>query len=412
MSNGLFKPATVSQAYLKMGITGMAAAGKTYTAMMAAIGHVKATENKKPIYFFDTESGADWFVGLMKKEKLAFEVARSRAFKDMYDAVAIAEKEASFLIVDSVTHPWRELVEARREDKRKKKGKPEGYHIQLTINDWGILKPLWFKFTERMVAASVNMIICGRAGYEYDHVEEDGRKELRKTGVKMAGEKETGFEPSLSLFMEQATDPETLITTRTMTVTKDRSQTIDGHRFTFTAKDAKKMLADNKIYKAILPHVSYLGKPSDHAPLETGRNSGELFSHSDGDPEAQKYMKEKERLLAEIGGQMGKRLNTRQADDKRFSFWLIEAIFGCTSWESLKAKKVDELKFGHQVLKEFFSLYDTGSEPERVQLRLDAAAYVQDCKDAVTSRPKGERPTDPEPTPQADADGDENDLPF
>jgi hypothetical protein len=45
------------------------------------------------------------------------------------------------------------------------------------------------------------VIICGRAGYEYDYFEDDeGKKQLEKTGIKMKAETEMGFEPSLLVF--------------------------------------------------------------------------------------------------------------------------------------------------------------------------------------------------------------------
>jgi hypothetical protein len=50
--------------------------------------------------------------------------------------------------------------------------------------------------------------LCGRAGYEYDHEEnEDGGKDLIKIGTKMKAEGEFGFEPSLVIEMERLTPP-------------------------------------------------------------------------------------------------------------------------------------------------------------------------------------------------------------
>ena len=70
------------------------------------------------------------------------------------------------------------------------------------------------------------MIVCGRAGFEYDFQEKEdgsGRKELVKTGVKMKAESEFGYEPSLLVHMERASDLKDLSKVhREASILKDR----------------------------------------------------------------------------------------------------------------------------------------------------------------------------------------------
>ena len=43
------------------------------------------------------------------------------------------------------------------------------------------------KFTDLFINAPIHIILCGRAGYEYDYFEdqETGKKNLEKTGIKI-----------------------------------------------------------------------------------------------------------------------------------------------------------------------------------------------------------------------------------
>ncbi len=188
----LFSEMENTQAYLKCGLLGFAGSGKSTTATNIATGLVNLLREKqlesgnKPVFFLDTESGADWVKPLFEKESIKLFVSKTRAFKDLVDAITEAEKGASVLIVDSLTHFWTELTESYATKKNRKYG--------LQFQDWAVLKTEWRRFTDLYVNSNVHIILAGRAGYEYDFFEnEDGKKELEKTGVKMKAENETGY---------------------------------------------------------------------------------------------------------------------------------------------------------------------------------------------------------------------------
>jgi hypothetical protein len=105
----------------------------------------------------------------------------------------------------SVTHTWRELCEAylkQVNERRARHAREKHWTFKpqrsLEFQDWGTVKGLWNdNWTQFYLNAPLHLIICGRAGYEYDFEETDnGKKELVKTGVKMRTEAEFGFEPS------------------------------------------------------------------------------------------------------------------------------------------------------------------------------------------------------------------------
>lgn len=229
----LLKPASNQTAFLKLGILGFEGSGKTYTAVDFAIGMTKLSGGKK-VAFFDTEKGSDFHVDRFKKAGIQFDVVKSRSFKDLLDTIKEAEQGGySFLIIDSITHVWRDLVDSWL----RKKGRNF-----LTMKDWGVLKTEWSQYTNAYVNSKVNIAMLGRAGHEYDIDEDDdGNQEMKKSGTKMKVETETGYEPDLLLEMFKApvTTKETTKKGTTKTtkhrgfvnkcfVLKDRTDTMNG----------------------------------------------------------------------------------------------------------------------------------------------------------------------------------------
>src|SRR5262249_27529377 len=148
----------------------------------------------------------------------------------------------SVALVDSITHPWRELCDAYLasvNEKRKQFGKRA--QMRLEFQDWNVLKPRWAKWTDFYLNSPLHVIICGRAGWEYESQDRDdgsGKKEQVKSGIKMKTESEFGFEPSLLVEMqrEQDIDGDHRIV-RNAIVLGDRFSVIDGKKGTFPSTD-------------------------------------------------------------------------------------------------------------------------------------------------------------------------------
>src|ERR1043166_3262552 len=96
----LFQPAKSTTARMKVGIYGFAGSGKTYTASMMAAGLAKRIKTKKPIAFFDTETGSDFMIEKFKKQDLELVVLKRRSLKDLIAAVMEAEQFCDIMIVD------------------------------------------------------------------------------------------------------------------------------------------------------------------------------------------------------------------------------------------------------------------------------------------------------------------------
>jgi hypothetical protein len=168
-----------------MAFMGFQGSGKTYTATSTAIGIVKLMrdlrlpQGSKPIAFGDTEKGSDWILPRVQKAGLELVTAKTRAFSDLLALVNEAEASASVLLIDSLTHFWTELCDSYCTKKAQEYRRPT---YRLQFQDWAYLKTEWRKFTDRFVNSDLHIIVCGRAGYEYDFKEDEDthKKQLEK----------------------------------------------------------------------------------------------------------------------------------------------------------------------------------------------------------------------------------------
>lgn len=365
----LFKKAEQTTAFLKMGIMGFAGSGKTFTAADVASGLVKhMREHKlpgadKPIFFLDTETGSDWVKSKIEAEGIELFSAKTKAFTDLTSAMREAPGSASVLIIDSITHFWIEFTEAYKKVKNRKRG--------LEFQDWGYLKQEWRKcFTEPFVNSALHVIICGRAGYEYDHFTDDaGKKQIEKSGIKMKAEGELGFEPSILVFMEREQDLETLKVSHVGTVMKDRrsdKKTLDGKRIV------------NPKFKDFLPHIECLNLGGVQLGVDATRTS-------EGSIEPDQF--DRRRTDRDIVLDLIKDLGTKHLgasqDDKKRKIELLEAAFGTSSWTAIEKRlSLEDLQAGydrmHMQLEgkpgRFGTMGDEAEEIPHVKPRMTVAA--------------------------------------
>lgn len=323
--SSIFTKASNNQAFLKMGIMGFAGDGKTYTASEVAVGIVelmrarKLDTGDKPAMFIDTETGSDWVKPMFDAANIELMVAKTRAFVDLKTAIPEAEANGSVLIIDSISHFWRVLMDEYAERKGRRRG--------LEFQDWAWLKAEWAKFTDMFVNSKCHIIMCGRAGYEYDFFENDsGKKELEKTGIKMKAETETGYEPSILVLMEKHSeliDAKQKRVWRTATILKDRSTRIDGKTF------------ENPTFRDFLPHIEYLNLGGNHLSIDTSRDNAELFA-GDGTPKWEREKRQKAIALDEIVELLNKYHGGQSADAKKSKADWLEKAFNSRSWERIQ----------------------------------------------------------------------------
>ena len=261
----LFRKARNESAFVKASLMGFQGSGKTFTATGIAIGTILHCRElglpyaDKPVYFLDSEKGSDWVIPQFEKAGIELRAAKTRAFSDLADAVDDAEENASLLLVDSLTHFWVEFTEAYKTKKQRRRG--------LEFQDWAFLKQEWrTKFVDRFVGSQLHMILCGRAGFEYEHyVDDAGKKQIEKSGIKMRAESETGYESDLLVYMERETDMESSTVVRVAHIFKDRSTLIDGKEF------------KNPNFKSFAPHIMSLNFGGVHRGTDTARTSSHMI---------------------------------------------------------------------------------------------------------------------------------------
>lgn len=329
----LFSKAENTSAYLKMGIMGFAGSGKTFTATSVAIGLNQlmkqrgVAEARKPIFFLDTETGSDWVKPRIDAAGIQLFTAKTRAFKDLLEAVPEAEASASILLIDSLTHFWVELTDAYMKKKNR---------TRLQFEDWSYLKTEWRKFTDLFVNSGLHVIVAGRAGYEYDYAvdQESGRKNLEKTGIKMKAEGEMGYEPSLLVLMSRDMDMATKTDRHVANIIKDRSTLLDGKEFS------------EPTFESFLPHIECLNLGGRQLGVDTTRTSMSAIPADVRDTRR----KQVEIVLEQIENLLVFFHPSTSGNDRKAKIALLESHFGTTSWKAVETMPLERLRQSYNAL--------------------------------------------------------------
>jgi hypothetical protein len=343
------------QGYLKAGILGFPKSGKTYTGALLAVVTRQMFGGTKPIAMFDTETGSEYVAPMIRKltgqDGL---VVRSRSFDDLMAFAQECEKRGvSVCLVDSITHPWRELCKAyltKVNAGRKARHLPP--RTKLEFQDWDPIKEAWARWTDWYLNSEMHIIICGRAGFEYDMQvdEETGRKELQKTGVKMKTESEFGFEPSLLVEMERTQKINgKVLMVRRATVIGDRFGLLDGKIAEFPSKNGayEKELA--AVQKFFLPHLEAL-KPGAHAPVDTSVKT-DMDVDENGNSEMYRARREKQIVLEEIQAAMVRGWPSQKQEDKLAKIGILQEVWHTTSWTKVEGLPTEILRAGLKVVR-------------------------------------------------------------
>lgn len=357
----MFKKLENNRPFLKLALEGFAGDGKTFTATQIAIGVHKLIQSKKPIALFDTEKA-------FKALKPSFDAAgieavvndENRSLASLSAAIKWCEEgNADVLIIDSITHVWEEYLKAYL-NRPGKNGQPI-QRSRLEFQDWGVIKPKWKEeFSTPFVLAKCHIIFTGRAGYEYmDEKNEDGKREIYKSGIKMKAETETAFEPDILVLMQKVQDliSDKKSVYREAMIVKDRTNQIDGKVF------------KNPTFDDFYPAIKILldGTLRELHGLEIPDTFHEFES---------KYSeigKEREILIAEIEGSFELMGLGTGAADKQVKAWTLSQVFGFNSIEMLSKRSNKTIREGLEIIKAFADDYkkyyneciDADKQPEK-----------------------------------------------
>lgn len=350
----LLKPAKNKMAFAKVGLYGTAGSGKSRTATEIAIGLHKEIGSTKPIAVFDTEPAFSWLLPLFEKNGIeVLIVDDSRALTDLMTFMDEAEKASDVVIIDSITHIWRDAQDSylkRVNDQRQKQGKSKVFALEF--HHWKPIKAAWAAFTDRFLSSKMHVIVCGRSGNIYEYQDKDdgsGKKELITTGSRMATEKELGYEPSL--LIEMVADRSDGKTINVAVVQKDRADKINGAELRMPS------------FKSFKPHFDALNIGGAHFDSMDKKDSTELYS----DIDEQGWDKEKQQRQVwseEIIELMKKHAPGQSVEDKQKRTDWMEQYFKTRSWTAIENMHSNVLKDAFQKMK--FDFEQAENEPEQV----------------------------------------------
>lgn len=326
--------------YLKACFQGFAKSGKSWTAMLLALGTRECFKLTGPLAYLDTENAVGYLTPTIKERTgLAPVGKRSRNVDDAIKLLKWAENGgASVVVIDSVSHLWQNLCDGYLRDlnaARTRKGK--GALARIPFSGWGPLKARWQEFMDTYLNSRVHVILCGRVSYDYDDVEsEDGEHEIRKSGTKISAEKNTGYESSLLVEM-------TRVEVRDAKLNADRivhRATVLGDRF--NKIDAAQF--DNPTFADFAPHVTLL-QPDRHAPVETQAHP-ELGVDVRGETDWTRELTMRKILIEKIAGTFEiAGYSGTSAEAKRTRAALVLSAFGTlamTEIENMESVKLQE----------------------------------------------------------------------
>lgn len=328
----LLKPSTLKQSFLKMGIYGNAKAGKTYTASLIAIGLHKKIHSKKPVAFYDSETGSEYVLPtLFKPAGIDMISVKSRSFADLREVLKECEQGAAeILIIDSITACWLEIQKAYKQQKKLS-------YIQL--QDWAAIKEEWAQMTTEYLNSPLHIIVCGRAQDIWtETTDQQGRKEKSVTGTKMHVEKGLAYEPSLLVELEKEINPTTGFLTTRAWIIGDRFDKIDGKCF------------DNPTFETFLPHIEQLNLGGKHEGVDVSRTSDNLFSSDDG--QALSEIRRKQAIYTEqIEGVLTAAYPGRSSEETKKKLELLNLAFNSYSWQDIQNRPVNVLMAGLEIIK-------------------------------------------------------------
>lgn len=351
----ILKPARNRMAYAKVGIYGTAGSGKTRTATEIAIGLHKAIKSTKPIAAFDTEPAFSFVLPFFEKAGIELLVSdESRALQDLMAFMDEAEKVSDIVIIDSITHVWRDAQEsflARMNEQRQRYGKRP--LPALEFQHWRPIKAAWAEFTDRFLSSKMHVIVCGRAGNVYEYQDKDdgsGKKELISTGTRMATEKELGYEPSLLIEMLAERADGRIY--NVASIQKDRADRLNGKEIQMPT------------YAKLRSHFEFLNIGGEHFESMDQRDSKGLFKEVD-ETGWDKEKLNRQILSEEIIELLKKHFPSMSVEDKAKRADLMEWAFSTRSWTAVENSHSDVLREGLDKLRsELEPIRTQGSEAE------------------------------------------------
>ena len=325
-------------AFLKMGVFGHTGTGKTYTVAKVLSQFQAEFLPDSQLAMFDTEGGAEYVAPMVReitgKDLL---VVHSSGFAELVQFADLVRERKLVAFCDSITHPWRDLMDKYLAAKRSRVKGAGGNadNARLSLKDWGPIKEMWGTFATHFRYDPTHFVICGREGDVWDEKEDDeGNKELRKSGVKMKTETEMGYEPSVLVRMELVQVGGKHL--HRATVVKDRFDCLTGQS------------CDDPDLEFFRPHLSRLALGG--AAVAPQEADGEMFPHAPDGPNWETIKAQREALIDGIVEDITLAFPGQTAKEKQQKIRAWRAAFGDS--ETRKGVEIDTKNWTVEALRE------------------------------------------------------------
>jgi len=270
--------------YFKAAFEGDPGTGKSWTTALVAIGLHKKIKSKKPIVLIDTEKASKFLLPLFREHGIDAMVRETHSLADLVKAMQLcSEGYSDIMVIDSLTHIWMDFQEAY-----KRKFNRQNFQIQ----DWMTIKADWNKhFAIPLVQSPIHILATGRISDRMEQeVDEDGRKEFTKVGVKMQAEKNAAYEFDVLVLMErhELIQKNKREVWRQAVVLKGRGNLLDGAVF------------KNPTYENFAPAVEAIIKDPVTARYDIAEQDAGALIRTEEDK--RQWITDKKRWLEEIEG--------------------------------------------------------------------------------------------------------------
>lgn len=244
MAGLILKKAQRKKAFLKVGVSAPAGAGKTAGSLLLAYGMMKKkyptlseSELWEKIAIIDSENGSgELYVnadigGTHIGEYLAITLEAPFTADKYISAIDICEEnKVEVIIIDSTTHLWSGeggLLEKQNTIAAKSKS-------GNSYTAWREVTPDHNRFVERMLQVGCHVIATIRSKMEYvQDKDENGNTRVRKLGLKPV--QRDGMEYEFTVFLDIDENHKAI-------ASKDRTSLLDGKMFTITPNIGKELM--------------------------------------------------------------------------------------------------------------------------------------------------------------------------
>ena len=363
--------------YFKAAFEGEPGTGKSWTAALVAIGLHKKLASKKPIVLIDTEKASKFLVPLFEENGIEVMVRETHSLADLVRAMKIcSDGYSDIVVIDSITHLWMDFQEAY-----KRKLNRQTFQIQ----DWMLINAGWNNnFSIPIVQSPLHIIATGRVSDRMEQeVDEDGRKEFTKTGVKMQAQKNSAYEFDVLVLMErhELIQRQKREVWRQATVLKGRGNLLDGKVFR------------NPTYEDFAPAVDAVIKDPITARFShAGQDAGDLIKT---EQDKRQWIQEKKRWLEEIEGYLVSVWPSTSAAEKKNKTDALEHAFNTRSWSAIEMMSPELLRDGYERVVEFGKMKIAELKGETLPELTPQEKFDKDLRDSKEDGPK--KPTAEKP---------------